>query len=101
VQEQEAMQVHNAASSMVARTYGRQVGGPGDAGARPISRSAEGRPRTDSLAISDSTRELARLRQAAAEQPDVRAGRVAALKNAIESGTYQMDLDVLAAKLLG
>ena len=95
------MQVNNAASSMVARTYGRQVGGPGDAVARAPLRSAEGRPRTDSLAISDSTRELSRLRQAAADQPDVRANRVAALKSAIESGTYRVDLDVLAAKLLG
>jgi flagellar biosynthesis anti-sigma factor FlgM len=95
------MQVNNAASSMIARTYGRQVGGLGDAAARATTRAAEGRPRTDSLAISDSTRELARLRQAAAEQPEVRANRVAALKNAIEGGTYRIDLDVLAAKLLG
>jgi len=95
------MQVNNTASSMIARTYGRQVGGPGDAAARVTARSAEGRPRTDSLTISESTRELARLREAVAEQPETRANRVAALKNAIGSGTYRMDLDVLAAKLLG
>jgi negative regulator of flagellin synthesis FlgM len=95
------MQVNNAASSMIARTYGRQVGGPGDAIMRAPVRAAEGRPRTDSLSISDSTRELARLREAAADQPDVRANRVAALKSAIEGGTYRVDLDVLAARLLG
>jgi flagellar biosynthesis anti-sigma factor FlgM len=95
------MQINNVASSMIARTYGRQVSGPGDVDARPLSRAAEGRPRTDSLAFSNSMRELVRLREAAAEQPDVRANRVTALKSAIENGTYRVDLDVLAAKLLG
>jgi len=36
----------------------------------------------------------------AAAQPDVRADKVAALKQQISSGTYQVDTRALAAKML-
>lgn len=39
-------------------------------------------------------------RDVVASQPDVRADKVAALKQQIASGSYQVDTRVLAAKML-
>ena len=56
---------------------------------------------SDSLEISDSSRELARARQAVDSAPDVRADRVAEIKKQIEDGTYSVSPELLARKLMG
>ena len=55
---------------------------------------------SDSLEISDRSRELARARQAVDAAPDVRADRVAEIKKRIEDGTYSVSPELLARKLL-
>jgi flagellar biosynthesis anti-sigma factor FlgM len=44
---------------------------------------------------------VARVEDVAAQQPDVRADRVAALRTQIANGTYTTDTNALAAQLLG
>jgi negative regulator of flagellin synthesis FlgM len=56
---------------------------------------------SDSLEISDRSRELARARQAVDAAPDVRADRVAEIKKRIEDGTYSVSPEALARKLMG
>ena len=56
---------------------------------------------SDSLEISDRSRELARARQAVDAAPDVRADRVAEIKKQIEAGTYSVSPEQLASKLMG
>lgn len=58
------------------------------------------RSSSDSLEISDRSRELARARQAVDAAPDVRADRVAEIKKRIEDGTYSVSPELLARKLL-
>ena len=56
---------------------------------------------TDTVEVSDFARELQIAKQAVNEAPDVRADKVNELKNAINSGTYDMSMDRLADKLVG
>jgi negative regulator of flagellin synthesis FlgM len=58
-------------------------------------------PSGDTLEVSARGRELAKAQQAVDEAPDVRADKVAEIKQRIEDGTYQVPADVLARKLLG
>lgn len=58
------------------------------------------RPASDTVEISDRSRELARARQAVDESPEVRADRVADIKKRIEDGTYSVSPQMLARKLL-
>ena len=58
------------------------------------------RPASDSVEISDRSRELARARQAVDETPEVRADKVADIKKRIEDGTYSVSPQVLARKLM-
>jgi negative regulator of flagellin synthesis FlgM len=54
----------------------------------------------DPVQITGSAKQLAALEQALKDQPVVDEARVAALRSAIESGTYQVDAARVADKLL-
>jgi negative regulator of flagellin synthesis FlgM len=56
--------------------------------------------RPDRVELSDDAEHLRRTREEAAAAPDVRAERVAALKEQIQAGAYQIDDTALAEKLL-
>ena len=58
------------------------------------------RSSSDTVEISDRSRELARARQAVDAAPDVRADKVAEIKKRIEDGTYTVSPHLLAQKLL-
>jgi negative regulator of flagellin synthesis FlgM len=62
--------------------------------------SAEPPRAADRLELSDRSREIQRAAEAAAEAADVRAERVAAIKQQIGDGSYVVDSTVLAEKLL-
>jgi negative regulator of flagellin synthesis FlgM len=64
----------------------------------PPAAAHEQRP--DAVELSESSRDVHNLRAAAAAAPDVRADRVAALKAQVQSGSYTVDNQTLAAKLL-
>ena len=80
----------------------------GPAASRRSERAAENqpkdqervRPASDSVEISDLSRELSKARQAVDAAPDVRADKVAAIKKRIEDGTYSVSPELLARKLL-
>jgi negative regulator of flagellin synthesis FlgM len=55
---------------------------------------------SDSVEISDRSRELARARQAVDAAPDVRTDKVASIKKRIEDGTYSVSPQALASKIL-
>jgi negative regulator of flagellin synthesis FlgM len=58
------------------------------------------RPQADTLEISSHSRELARARQAVEDAPDVRADKVAEIKQRLKDGTYSVSPEQLARKLL-
>jgi negative regulator of flagellin synthesis FlgM len=77
-----------------AERAGNEYGVKGDSqGPRPAA--------SDSVEISDHSRELARARQAVDAAPEVRADRVAGIKKRIEDGTYSVSPRLLAKKLMG
>ncbi|MCK9486196.1 MAG: flagellar biosynthesis anti-sigma factor FlgM [Dehalococcoidia bacterium] len=55
--------------------------------------------RTDRVTLSEGAREFARIMQDVQRAPDVRADRVAALRQQIEAGEYVVDHTGLAALL--
>ena len=54
----------------------------------------------DRVDLSPSSRMIKKIEEAAFSAPDTRAGKVAALKKQVESGTYQVNSDELAGKML-
>lgn len=97
------MQIRETNATAVSRTYTRQAGAvqdtPGGGSSSP-ARGVSRRARTDSLAVSDTLQQIARFRDRAAAQPDVRAERVASLRAQIAGGSYQVDTHALAQRLL-
>ena len=54
----------------------------------------------DHVTLTDSARSLQKIEEAVAKTPVVNADKVAAVKQAISSGTYQVDAGRVAGKLL-
>ncbi|HWJ34489.1 MAG TPA: flagellar biosynthesis anti-sigma factor FlgM [Steroidobacteraceae bacterium] len=55
---------------------------------------------TDSLTLTDSARSLQKIEEAVAKAPVVDSAKVAAVKQAVSSGTYQIDAGRVADGLL-
>jgi negative regulator of flagellin synthesis FlgM len=66
----------------------------------PKADSDRVRPASDSVEISDQSRQLSRARQAVDEAPEVRSEKVADIKKRIEDGTYTVSPQLLARKLM-
>jgi negative regulator of flagellin synthesis FlgM len=54
----------------------------------------------DQLTLTDSARSLQKIEEAVAKAPVVNAHKVAAVKQSISSGTYQIDAGRVASKIL-
>jgi negative regulator of flagellin synthesis FlgM len=57
-------------------------------------------PAGDRVELSPSFRMIKKIEEVALSAPDTRADKVADLKNKVESGTYQVNSDELAGKML-
>lgn len=55
---------------------------------------------TDKVEISSQSRDLKKIQDVLAMTPDVRTEKVAALKKAIDEGTYQVKAEDIADKML-
>lgn len=64
------------------------------------ARRGEAAASSDTVELSPEARNLARLQQALADQPDIDEARVEALRQQVEDGTYQVDANSLAASIL-
>jgi negative regulator of flagellin synthesis FlgM len=56
--------------------------------------------REDSVELSQSARDLQKAQKALQDLPDIRKDKVAALKQQIENGTYDIRADKIAANML-
>jgi negative regulator of flagellin synthesis FlgM len=68
----------------------------GEASAAGASTSQTG----DTVTLTNSARSLQKIEEAVAKAPVVDASKVAAVKQAVDSGTYQINADRVADKLL-
>ena len=57
-------------------------------------------PKTDTVVISDAAKRVQEARAQLDDIPDVREDKVAELRNQIQNGTYQVDAEKTADKLL-
>jgi negative regulator of flagellin synthesis FlgM len=68
---------------------------------RRAGKSKETEPNTtDKVAISTRAKEAAKAKEVASSAPDVDEAKVARLKAAIEGGTYRVDADKVADRLV-
>lgn len=79
-----------------------RVGGKGLEQARAVEGggAVAGGGGADRLALSQRAEEMKAARTAMMEAPQVRADRVAELKAQVEAGTYQVDSDKVAERIL-
>jgi negative regulator of flagellin synthesis FlgM len=68
----------------------------GESTAAGVSTSQTG----DTVTLTDSARSLQKIEEAVAKAPVVNSAKVAAVKQAINAGTYQIDAGRVASKLL-
>ncbi len=87
---QSLLNIYRQQSEQVAPT-GEQ-GGP-----RPAQAEA---PKGDQVQLSDSAKMMAQAHGAATEAPEVRADKVAALREQVQNGTYQVDSKKVAEGIL-
>jgi negative regulator of flagellin synthesis FlgM len=81
--------------STVSGTAADKAQGDATAGA-PAATTQTG----DHVTLTDSARTLQKIEEAVAKAPVVNAAKVAAVKQAVTSGTYQIDAGRVAGKLL-
>jgi negative regulator of flagellin synthesis FlgM len=76
---------------------GKQVSGTNEAAGAPAKTPSV---ETSTVHITEQARQLAALEQALNDIPVVNEARVAAIRNAIEHGRYEIDAERIADKLL-
>lgn len=79
-------------------------GGPAIAegpGADITTPAQQGTPAADHVTLTDSALQLQKLSAAVASAPVVDAGKVAAIKQSVDSGTYEVNTTRVANKILG
>lgn len=89
--------LHRIGRSSVGRVTGGGIEAAGPLRDAAAPRAAGG---ADRLALSQRAEEIRAARAALAETPEVRAGRVAELKAQIQSGSYRVDPDAVAERIL-
>ena len=60
----------------------------------------KGAAKTDTVVISDAAKRIQEIRNQLDEIPDVREDKVAQLRNQIENGTYKINADKIAEKII-
>lgn len=59
------------------------------------------RPQDDRVSLSNASKDMQAAKDAVAATPDVRQEKVSAIKQAVESGTYDADPGKIADKMIG
>ncbi|MFO8080185.1 MAG: flagellar biosynthesis anti-sigma factor FlgM [Armatimonadota bacterium] len=89
--------LHSIGRSSVGRVRGEGVEAAKSVTGGTAPRAGGG---ADQLALSSRAEEIKLARAALAEAPEVRAERVAELKAQVQSGTYKVDPDRVAERIL-
>jgi negative regulator of flagellin synthesis FlgM len=66
----------------------------------PVSGPAQQAPKTDTVDISETAKRVQDAKTRLDAIPDVRADKVAELKNQIQNGTYEIQPDKIANKMI-
>jgi flagellar biosynthesis anti-sigma factor FlgM len=90
------MKVDDRKTVLDPRVGGTQAPAPGDRSPA----SGEGSTSADQVSVSDTARDLAKLRSAVGNPDIVREEKIAKLREAVENGSYHPDVRETAKKLL-
>src|SRR5262245_36143511 len=90
------MKVDDRKNVLDPRVGGTQAPAPG--GQSPVSGGAPAS--ADQVSVSDTARDLAKLRSAVGDPGTVREEKIAKLREAVENGSYHPDVRETAKKLL-
>lgn len=96
IRPQDASGIYRAQAAASSRTGA--AGGASEAGS--TRGAGRGGRRADHVQLSPEAQEMQRALDAVADQPDVRAERVAELRSRIADGTYSVDAKAIAARLV-
>lgn len=69
-------------------------------GSGPVGRKPAAPAARDTVELTHSARLMSRLEEAVAAAPLVDAGRVKSLKDALAAGTYEVDADAIAERMI-
>ena len=72
-----------------------------DSSAGPAAENKTDRVQNDKVSLSDASKDLQNAIQAVESTPDIRQEKVNELKQAVESGRYQVDATKVAEKMIG
>lgn len=99
------MKINNITSNYDRQAYVKEVGetnrAEGVENTAATAKSGQVSKQDVIVDISESSRDLQLAKDAVAAAPDVRAEKVAALKNAVDTGQYTVDAGKLAEKMIG
>jgi len=105
------MMISKSEISQVIREYGRQpaVDAAARSGAAEKAapdrkakiREGERKPRSDQVDVSGLAQEVAKVKEAVKKLPEVRADKIAALKEQVASGRYYVPASEIADKMIG
>ena len=94
------MEITNKSQAISIDAYVKQV--QGQPKTEPAGEKAD-QPqglKTDTVVISDAAKRIQEAQKQIQAIPDVRADRVAELRNQIENGTYEINADKIAGKMI-
>src|SRR3989338_1002813 len=77
-----------------------KAGALGSTEKRRSGRSENGGEPAEKVAISNRARDIAKAREAAKSAPDIDEAKVAGFKSAIQNGTYKVDADKVADRMV-
>ncbi|AJE02391.1 flagellar biosynthesis anti-sigma factor FlgM [Geobacter pickeringii] len=93
------MTINSDIVSLSSVTSARTIGAPQQATEGGKTTAAGATTGPDRVELSLGRPQVDRLKQAAAGEPEFRADKVAAVKQQIQEGTYQIDSRAVAAKI--
>ncbi len=95
------MQISNSTPDYINQTYTNQVANAQTKVEKPAVESDAAETKTDSINLSETTRDLQKISQAMETDPEERTERLQEIKDQIQAGQYNINAEQIAEKMIG
>lgn len=98
------MKVTNATGNYEQQSYVKEATDnkkPDNPESQQADRASSEARKSDTVSLSSASKELQLAKKAAASAPEERSDRVEEIKQAIDEGTYEVDAEKIAEKIIG
>ncbi len=92
------MKISNSSPEYISQTYNSQVAG---AKAKAEKPAPESETRTDSINLSEKTRDIQKITRAMETQPADRTERIRKIKDQVQANQYNINAEQIAEKMIG